>query len=393
MSLVSFSRLIFIAALFIGSSHEESYAAKPQPASAPADTSAQHIVIEDVLGRKVSVRYPVRRMILEESRQLYTVAALEQGNPLKRIVGWGSDLQQADPDTYAEYRQKFPEIDRIPLLGSFAAASFNLEKAVSLKPDVVFLNMETERIAKDADYIGKLGKLGIPVVYVDFRHHPEKNTEPTIRLFGALLGQPTRANDLIHFRRQEIAKVVDVLAKQPVKRPTVFIERIAGLTEECCFSFGKENIGRYVDLAGGNNIADKLIPGTFGQLSPEQVMATNPQHVIVTSADWRAYNPSGKWVPVGPGANAERVQRALTQFLRQPAYIGTDAARNRQIHAIWHQFYNSPYDFVVIQQIARWLHPALFGTLDADDTFRRFHNRFLPVTYRSGYFASLAGKQ
>lgn len=384
MTRLSFIRVVCLFAC-VAVTHIAHAANPAQPAATPG-----HIVVEDVLGRKVSVRYPVKRMILEESRQLYTVAILETGNPLARIVGWGGDLQQADPDTYKEYRQQFPQIDRIPLLGSFASASFNLEKAVSLTPDVIILNMETERIADDAQYVQKLAKLGIPVVYVDFRHHPEKNTEPSIRLLGQLLGQSQRAQQFIDFRRKEIAKVTDVLRTRTVTHPKVFIERIAGLTEECCFSFGKDNFGRYVNMAGGDNIASTMIPGTFGQISPEQVMASNPMHVIVTSANWQAYNAAGQWVPVGPGADPVRVQKALQQFLRKPAYIGTDAVRHHQIHAAWHQFYNSPYDFVVIQQIARWLHPQLFRQLDADETFRRFHTQFLPVPYRPGYFASLS---
>lgn len=358
-----------------------------------APATSGHIMVEDVLGRHVKVRYPVKRLILEESRQLYTLAILEEGNPLQRIVGWGGDLQQADPDTFAQYRQQFPEITRIPTLGRFASASFNLEKAVSLMPDVIVLNMESERIADDAQYVQKLGKLGIPVVYVDFRHMPDKNTEPSVRILGKLIGQEARAQRFIDFRRQEIARVTDVLQGRKIVRPKVFIERIAGLTEECCFSFGKDNFGRYVDIAGGDNIARNMIPGTFGQVSPEQVMASNPAQVIVTSANWQAYNAAGKWVPVGPGAKRERVQQALRQFLSKPAYIGTDAARDHQIHAAWHQFYNSPYDFVVIQQIARWLHPQLFAGLDPDNTFRRFHTQFLPIPYQPGYFASLVKDQ
>ncbi|MEO7885584.1 MAG: ABC transporter substrate-binding protein, partial [Polaromonas sp.] len=53
------------------------------------------------------------------------------------------------------------------------------------------------------------------------------------------------------------------------------------------------------------------------------------------------------------------------------------------------QFYNSPYEFVAIQQLAKWFHPELFPDLDADATFRELHERFLPVEYRPGYFVSL----
>lgn len=364
--------------------------AKAQAAE-PETLAAAEIVVRDVLGREVAIRQPVRRIVLEESRQLYAVAMLEREAPLARIVGWGGDLQQADPDTYGEYQAVFPEIDRIPMLGSFASASFNLEKAVALAPDVVFLNLESERIAQDAAYVERLAMFGIPVVYVDFRHHPERNAEASMALFGQILGRDERAREFSEFRRSELARVTDKLAEAKPARPTVFIERMAGLTEDCCYSFGKENFGRYVDLAGGINVAEPWIPGTFGQVNPEQVIAADPAHVIVTSADWHAFNQSGGWVPVGPGADPERSLQALAQYPLKAVYRGGHAAAQGNFHAAWHQFYNSPYDFIAVQQIARWLHPELFPQLDPEDTFRRLHQRFLPVSYQAGYFATLAG--
>lgn len=347
------------------------------------------LLVQDVLGRNVEVRLPMRRMILEESRQLYTVAMLEQGNPLARIVGWGGDLLEADPATYRQYRQRFPEIDRIPVLGRFADASFNLEQAVALAPDVIFLNMETSRLASDSAMLDNLARLGIPVLYVDFRHDPEKNAEHSLRLFGQVLEQDARVEEIIAFRRKEIFRVSSVLSLHRPDAPGVFVERLGGFSEDCCFSFGDGNIGRYVEQAGGRNLAHGIIPGTFGQINPEQVLHMAPEHVVVTSADWGAYRQTGDWIPVGPGSDGERARKVLASYPLKAVYRDTPAARRKRFHAIWHQFYNSPYDFVVIQQLAAWFHPSLFAGLDADDTFRRFHERFLPVPYAPGYFASL----
>lgn len=350
------------------------------------------IVVTDVLGRQVEIELPVRRIILEEARQAYAVAMLEGAHPFGRIVGWGGDLEQADPATYAQYLKVFPEIREIPVLGRLADASFNLERAVALRPDVLFLNMETARIADDARYLETLDSLGIPVVYVDFRHHPERNTEPSLRLFGDILGQRARTEDFIAFRARERARVTERLALADVPQPRVFIERMGGFAEECCYSFGDENMGHYVEMAGGHNLAAEVLPGTFGQLSPEQVLAMSPDVVLVTSADWSAFRPDGDWIPVGPGADAVRARQALARYLDKSAYSGSPAVAQRRFYAIWHQFYNSPYDFVAVQQLAKWMHPALFEDLDVDETFRTLHARFLPVPYAPGYFAALEGE-
>jgi iron complex transport system substrate-binding protein len=94
---------------------------------------------------------------------------------------------------------------------------------------------------------------------------------------------------------------------------------------------------------------------------------------------------------VGPGADLAEARRKLETYTRRPAYTGTRAAQERAFHAIWHQFYNSPYEFVAIQQLAKWFHPDLFTDLDPDATYREMHERFLPVPYEPGYFVSLDG--
>ncbi|WP_193040116.1 MULTISPECIES: ABC transporter substrate-binding protein [unclassified Pseudomonas] len=361
-------------------------ASLPAPA-AEADTARR--TVTDLLGREVKVHLPVRRMILGEGRQLYLVAALDTQNPIERIVGWRKDLIQSDPDTYGAYLRKFPAIARIPTFGGFEDGTFDIEQAIAQHPDVIILNIEAQHATEDARYIEKLDALGIPVVYVDFRNQPMQNTEPTMRLFGRLLGKEARAEAFIDFRNRQIRRVTDVIAAQQPVRPAVFIERIGGYTDDCCLSFGNENFGLFVDMAGGDNIARGIIPGTFGQLNPEQVIVANPAQVVVTSANWEAFAPGGHWVGVGPGADMTQARHKLAWYTQRPAYAGIKAQDNQAFHAIWHQFYNSPYQFVAIQQLAKWFHPTLFADLDPEASFRELHERFLPVPYEPGYFVSL----
>jgi len=81
----------------------------------------------------------------------------------------------------------------------------------------------------------------------------------------------------------------------------------------------------------------------------------------------------------------QRLQKLATRY----GFENLPAVKNGRYHAVWHQFYNSPYMFVALQAFAKWLHPAEFKDLDPDETFKRFHSRFLPVEYEGGYFATL----
>ncbi len=351
---------------------------------------AEMITVTDIAGREVRVNVPIQRAVLGEGRQLYIIAALDRENPAKRIVGWRKDLIEADPATYQAYLAKFPVFGYIPAFAGLEQSLIDIETTIAQKPDVVFLNLETQQAVDEANYVEKLGALGIPVIYVDFRYDPEHNTEPSIRLFGKLFDQEARAEEFIKFRAAEIARVTDKLAEANPSRPKVFIDRAAGFYEDCCHSFGDGNFGAMVEMAGGDNIAKDLIPGTFGQINAEQVLVSNPDHVIITSAAWDAYVPGGKWVPVGPGADAQLVEKKLEYYPTRSAYLGIAAQKTHAFHVVWHQFYNSPYQFVAIQQMAKWFHPDLFSELDPDETFRTLHDHFLPINYQPGYFGSLA---
>jgi len=198
------------------------------------------------------------------------------------------------------------------------------------------------------------------------------------------------AEALIAFRASEIARVTERLAKTPdLGRPLVMLDRIPGYSDDCCMTFGPENFGKMVEIAGGTNLGSELLSGTFGTINPETIVARNPEIVIATGGNWGALAPGGGWVGLGPGADLDEAKRKLAALARRPAFAQTAAVANGRVYAIWHQFYNNPYQFVAIQRIAGWLHPALFADLDPEETLRQLHERFLPLPYRPGYWVGL----
>lgn len=382
--------LVVITLGFIISSHFLHTPIDQQSALNQERSSNQKITtLTDITGRKVQVKVPANRILLGEGRQLYLLAGLLGNDTVNHIAGWRNDLIEADPATYQQYLKVFPELADIPTFKGKEDSLIDLESTIAEKPDVVLLNLEAKSNTEDAQYIEKLDELGIPLLYVDFRHKPLENTNSTIELLGKLVQQEKRASEMISFRKAATEKVTKVLVEHNPKKPKVFIERIGGYSEECCLSFGNENFGNYVELAGGHNIGGEFIPGTFGQLSPEQVIVSDPDHVIVTSANWEAYVPNGRWIPLGPGTDQKEAKKKLEWYPSRTAYTGITAQDDKQFHAIWHQFYNSPYEFVAIQKFAKWLHPELFKDLDPDATFKAFHEQFLPIDYQPGYFISL----
>jgi iron complex transport system substrate-binding protein len=335
------------------------------------------------------VNAPVKHMILGEGRQIYFLAALDRQAPFEHVVGWRDDLPKADPESYDAYLRKYPEISKLPTFGGMKDGTFDIEQAVALKPDVILMNVDAKTATEEAGYIEKLAKVGIPLVYVDFREKPMENTEPSMRIMGQLMGKETVADDFIKFRADSIKRVTDVLEKNNPPKPVVFVERAGGYSDDCCMSFGNENFGKMVEIAGGINMAKDIIPGTFGTVNPEQVIASNPDQIIITGGNWDKFVPGGAWVGVGYGADLKEARRKLEALTKRPAFTGVKAVSDGNVHAIWHQFYNNPYQFVAIQEMAKWLHPDLFADLDPEATFKELHARFLPLDYKQGYFVSL----
>jgi len=351
--------------------------------------NADSITVTDVAGRQVSLDAPAERVILGEGRQIYLLGLLEPETLFTHVVGWREDFSQADPDNYARYLERFPDIEAIPTFGGFKDGTFDVEQAAALNPDVILMNIEAKAATEDAAYDDKLAELDIPIVYVDFREDPIAHTIPSMRIIGQLMGDEAAAEEFIAFAEEQMARVTDVIEDANPERPSVFIDRAGGYSDECCMSFGPGNFGEYVTLAGGSNIGEGIIPNSFGNLNPEQIIAANPEHVVVTGGNWDAYVPGGAWVGVGPGANMDHAREKLEALTERTAMTGIEAVDTGNFHAIWHQFYNSPYYFVAVQQLAKWLHPELFVDLDPEATMRELHDRFLPIDYAPGYWISL----
>lgn len=360
----------------------------------PVASFADPFTVTDVAGREVAFDGPVERVILGEGRLIYPLAAIETENPFAHVVAWRNDLNTTDLTGYNTYVEAFPEAADIPFLGNLTDGTLQTETVVDLSPDVMILTIGSKTAADEVKLEEMLEQVGVKLVYVDFREHIIDNTEPSLRVLGQLFDKEERAQEIITFWDEQTARVTDVLARENPDKPLVFMYRAAGLGD-CCGTFGNDNYGKMVELAGGTNLGSEFLPGYTGTINPEQVIASNPEIIVVTGSDWTnspstsADGPS--YVNVGPdaAATADQSREALAALLEQPAFTNVKAVNDGKVYAIWHQFYASPYQFAPIQQMAKWFHPELFADLDPDATFREFHERFLPVPYEPGYWLAL----
>ncbi|AHD11556.1 ABC transporter substrate-binding protein [Phaeobacter gallaeciensis] len=355
---------------------------------------AEAVTLTDIAGRQVTLEEYPEKIILGEGRMMYAIAAITDGNPFEHIVGWKDDLVQYDPDAFRKFEAVFPQdTQRMINFGNPYAGDFSIEAVLEADADLVLLDSGNLFKAEETGLIDKLDKAGVPVVFIDFRRNATENTVPSLLILGRILGEEKGAAKFIDFYISEMKKVSNVVDQIPAEeRPLVVLENAAGWQPDfCCWSFGPYNYGRFVELAGGMNYASTLENAYSVSLSMEGVIDADPDHVIGTGANWAEAKPEVTSTLLGyegdPAVNAEKI----AALAARPGFAELRAVKNGNYHSIYHQFYNSPYHFVAIQQIAKWLYPEDFEDLDPQDTLDRLHAEFMPYE-ASGQFWLSADK-
>lgn len=347
-------------------------------AAAPTAPAAAPLTVTDLAGRTVKIPANPRRILLGESRLLSAVALLEGQKPLARIVGWQGDLPTMDPQTYDAYARKFPEIRTIPLIGKATEDSISDEKALALKPDVAIFSIAGHGPSRYNALVKQLEATGTTVVFIDFRVHPLQNTLPSIKLLGEVLHREAQADAYTQFYQQHLAAVENVVKTIPGnQRPKVFVDMLAGVWDAgCCHTAGKGNFGEFVDAAGGRNIAAGLLPGVLGDISMEQVIASQPDVYIATGSRTK---PGLASLRVGALTSGHDAQASLAQLVARPGFDTIKAIHDGRVHGISHNYYDSPYNIVAIEAFAKWFYPQQFKSLNVQATQDELYRRFLAV--------------
>ncbi|MDA7949488.1 MAG: ABC transporter substrate-binding protein [Hyphomicrobiaceae bacterium] len=352
---------------------------------------ADLISVTDLIGRRVTLKAPAQKVILGEGRYIAALGILDRDDPTKRLVGSLGEFKSLDPAGYGQYLKAFPKLAEVPLFGGPSADTVSVEKAIALKPDLaIFGKSGHGPSSRTKAIVEKIEAAGIPVVFIDFRDAPLVNTPKSMRLLGKLLDREIEAEEYIRFYESELAKVRNRLKQAQPRKPTVFIEVHVGRNIPCCFTMSEGLMGRFIDFAGGKNIAKDLVPGPSGTINLEHLIATQPEIYIGTAIGSPSTIKSApKYIVLGTGVSADMARASLRRGLDRKGIADLNAVSSGNAHAIWHHFYNSPLNVVAVQAFAKWFHPDLFADLDPEETLRTLFTRFQAVPLRGVYWASL----
>ncbi|MCW2254917.1 iron complex transport system substrate-binding protein [Providencia alcalifaciens] len=345
-----------------------------------AASLAEPITVTDIAGRTVTVNAPVSKVMLADSRVLVALNILHPKTPLKGIVAWDDALIKKAPDLSTAYSEKFPELKNIPVFPNPYTTDFSLEKALVYQPDLLIFDIGLKSKLTESGTLTLLEKTGVPVIFIDFRQYPLKNTAPSMELLGRVFGEEKQAQAFNQFYQQKLDMIRSRVATlTPEQRPSVFIERAAGATGEdyCCKTFGNGNFGEFVDTAGGNNLGSQWFTAVMGgEISEEQLLHSNPDYYLITSADWDKTRKGSSSIPLGYTGEQQKVQERLDKLLERSKLRPLDAFKNKQVLALYQQYYDTPFNIIAVEAIAKYLHPELFKDLNPQADSDYLHKTF-----------------
>ncbi len=209
----------------------------------------------------------------------------------------------------------------------------NLEELVSLQPDLLVV------LTQGDEFLHAMEARGIPTLKLLPRTFEAALAD--IELLGDVVGARARAREITAAMRRRAAAVTAKAATAPKVR--VFYE-LDGSDPAKPFAAGSSGFfGDLIPLAGGENVFGDL-PRSSGQVSTEQVVARDPEMIILGDADL-PYMPQ---TPEMVKARAGWAQVA--------------AVRAGKVFAIPHAFLERPGPRLVegLERLAKLLHPELF---------------------------------
>jgi iron complex transport system substrate-binding protein len=338
------------------------------------------ITVTDVAGRQVKIGVPVRRIVLGYAKHFPTLAAVAGKDFPGNIAGWGLSrlirVNMCDKGPYIKFKEKFPELEVIPEVGSSSQGTFSVEKAISLKADVVIcpLWMLLNDHDGTSENISRLERAGIPAVFIDYFAKPLENTIPSTLLLGTLLGKSERAQGIVDFYQSRMVKVVNRLQAMNKPKPKVYVEHGSMGPSEIVWAFGNYAWGAMVVKAGGINITEGIIKNRWGPMNPEYLIKTDADVIIISGPE---PSPSMR---AGYHAYPEESRLLLKAFTERPGWSTLSAVKNGRVYGILNSLlaYNV-YNFAILEAMAKWFYPVEFKELDPQKDIREFHRRFLPI--------------
>ncbi|MFQ6066521.1 MAG: ABC transporter substrate-binding protein [bacterium] len=216
-------------------------------------------------------------------------------------------------------------------IGGFSTV--NIEKVVSLKPDLVLASCGVQKAV-----VKELERLGLTVIALDAKSIEE--VLENIRLVGKAAGQPEAARELrVNLERRVKAVTDKTKGLLPSQRPTIFYE----VQYDPLMTAGPGTfINDLIHSAGGVNIASDAA-AKYPVYNLETLIKRNPEVIIISF--WHG-----------------SITASVEGVKSRQRWQNVDAVKNNRVYGINADIVSRPGPRIVdaLEKMARFIHPELF---------------------------------
>ncbi len=344
-----------------------------------ASATTYPLTVTDLDNHQVTIDKEPHRIILQDGRDILTLALLDRDDPFKRVIAWNNLPKRQDTGTWDVLRKAWPESEKILDMGFSDKGNVNLETILAQNPDLMIAQLRAKPALVETGVVATLQKLHIPLIFVDYELHPIKDTVPSITLLGQVLNQEKHAKEYTDFYSQHLAAIQQKTAAITPK-PTVFIEPIAGvggLDDACCFTHAHNGWGGLVEATGATNIGSALLPGATGYVSVEKIISMKPDFYVMTGS--KRDGKGNAVLPFGYNTQYADVKSKFAALLNRQGVKQIPAVEEGHVAGVYHHFYNHPYNIIGVEVLAKDFYPTQLGDINPEQDYHDIIKKFTHI--------------
>ncbi len=311
----------------------------------PMSSDSQMLVVEDALGRTVTLAgVPERIVIAGKANFMLNDAVYLFPQARERVVGLTKAKQNAG---FLELIEPDAE-DKLQFHSESSA-----EELATADPDLVILKSFM------AEGVGStLESLDIPVVYLDLETPAQYRRD--IRILGEIFQDEARSEEIIGFYDERLERIRTRLEEDEVAKPAALVLKHDGRSEDVAFETPPSSWIQtwMLEFAGAKPVWESETTGGWTIVNLEQIAAWDPEHVFIIDYF---------------GDVEETVQTIRSAPLWQPL----TATQEGNVHAFPKDYYSWDQPdtrwILGVTWMAKQLHPGVFADVEMTDEIHDFY--------------------
>lgn len=302
------------------------------------------------------------------------------------------DTEFYSKTTYDIIKEKAKGFKDVKDVGTTIKDNFDIEKLISLKPDVVILgNYQYDSIGEEG--IKNLKNAGIPTVFIDYTDVTPKAHIESTKILGKIFNKEKRAKELTDQYEQKVKKISDIVKKIPKEnRKSVYLECRGSLKSYKDYGrvYGKKGmLTEMANYAGLKNIYDDAIEN-LGDPDPELLFKKDPDAMFIDGGN---FNSNGLGLKTGYTVKENETRETLSAMIKnRKGWEHLKAVKNNQVYAIDNDIMRTLRDYVIIEYMGKALYPKEFSEFDPVKENREFIEKYVPILPSDSTFFMKAGK-